>query len=125
VGQQEAQPNIGWALMLDGRGARIRTGGLVDPNDARYRAALHPDVSTLLPNCTCHIVNLGDPNDARYRAALHPAVSTKSSNFTYRIIKLGDPNDARYRAALHPEKSTATPNAGSRRRLVARGNLSR
>jgi hypothetical protein len=34
---------FGWVLMLDGRGARIRTGGLVDPNDARYRAALHPD----------------------------------------------------------------------------------
>ena len=35
---------IGWAWLLDGRGARIRTGGLVDPNDARYRAALHPEL---------------------------------------------------------------------------------
>ena len=39
----KAQPKIGWAWMLDGRGARIRTGGLVDPNDARYRAAPHPE----------------------------------------------------------------------------------
>ena len=38
----KAQPKIGWAWMLDGRGARIRTGGLLLPKQARYRAAPHP-----------------------------------------------------------------------------------
>jgi hypothetical protein len=28
---------------LDGRGARIRTGGLLRPRQARYQAALRPD----------------------------------------------------------------------------------
>ena len=29
----------------DCRGERIRTSGLVVPNDARYRAALHPEIN--------------------------------------------------------------------------------
>ena len=31
------------AFQFSGRGGRIRTYGLVVPNDARYRAALHPE----------------------------------------------------------------------------------
>ena len=33
-----------FSLCENGRGDRIRTCGLVVPNDARYQAALHPDV---------------------------------------------------------------------------------
>ena len=40
----KAQPNRLGLVVKIGRGARIRTGGLVDPNDARYRAAPHPDI---------------------------------------------------------------------------------
>ena len=35
-----------------GRGDRIRTCGLVVPNDARYQAALHPVVATTVPRTT-------------------------------------------------------------------------
>jgi hypothetical protein len=35
-----------WKVMI-GRGDRIRTYGLFVPNEARYRAALHPEVHLL------------------------------------------------------------------------------
>ncbi len=35
--------------ILSGRGTRIRTWDLVVPNDARYRAALHPENKEYLP----------------------------------------------------------------------------
>ena len=36
---------------MSGRGERIRTSGLFDPNEARYQAALHPDISVRLADC--------------------------------------------------------------------------
>ena len=86
------------------RGDRIRTYGLVVPNDARYRAALHPESQPMGRLVFCFPIVSGrkKPPNPRVRRLLRERLLFRRSG-RIRTYDLQHPMLARYQATLHPD----------------------
>ena len=90
----------GLLSLFSGRGGRIRTYGLVVPNDARYRAALHPESSAARAQSLVYSAKKKPPNQSS-KAFLNSLLFRRSGRI--RTYDLQHPMLARYQATLHPE----------------------